>query len=249
MRSAAILIVGDEVLSGEVRDENGPFLLARLSAHGTRVVRMAAVRDVLSEIADEIRRMRAVADVVLVSGGIGPTHDDVTRPAVAAALSVPLARLPEAEAHVRRWYASATTEAELTMADLPRGSRLVRGATTSALGFAVSGVYVFPGVPFLLRDLFEGCASDFAGEPLHRAEVPTELREGELADALAAIQARALDVAIGSYPRLEHDGVWRTRIVVRSNDRARAEAVSAEVREAFARIEGGGGSRGTHTKK
>ena len=236
MRAAAILIVGDEVLSGEVRDENGPFLLARLSAGGARVVRMAAVRDVLDEIADEIRRMRAVADVVLVTGGIGPTHDDLTRPAVAAALGVPLERLPAAEAHVRRWYADATTEAELSMADLPRGSRLVAGARTSALGFAVSGVYVFPGVPFLLRDLVDGCASEFTGEPLHRAEVVTDLREGELADALTAIQAHALDTAIGSYPSLDREGVWRTRIVVRCADRARADAVAAEVREAFARI-------------
>ncbi len=236
MRTAAILIVGDEVLSGEVRDENGPYLLARLSASGARVVRTAAVRDELGEIADEIRRMRAAADVVLVSGGIGPTHDDLTRPAVAAALGVPLERLPAAEAHVRRWYAAATTEAELTMADLPRGSRLLAGVATSALGFTVSGVYVFPGVPFLLRDLVEGCASEFAGDPLHRAEVVTDLREGELADALTAIQANAPDTAIGSYPSVDRAGVWTTRIVVRAADRARAEAVAGDVREAFARI-------------
>lgn len=239
MRTAAVLIVGDEVLAGEVRDENAPFLLSRLASLGARVTRVAAVRDVAADIEDELRRMRAVADVVLVSGGIGPTHDDVTRPAVAAALGVPLERLPSAEAHVRRWFAERTTDAELTMADLPRGSRLVAGARTSALGFAVAGVYVFPGVPFLLRDLFEGCARDFEGAPLHRAEVQTDLREGQLAVALTAIQAAALDTAIGSYPRLDPEGVWRTRIVVRASDRARAEAVAATVREAFRRITAG----------
>lgn len=238
MRTAAILIVGDEVLSGEVRDENAPFLLSRLAALGARVVRTAVVRDVASEIVDEVRRMRAVADVVLVAGGIGPTHDDVTRPAVAAALGVPLERDAAAEAHVRRWYAEKTTEAELTMADLPRGSRLVAGAKTSALGFAVAGVYVFPGVPFLLRDLVEGCAAQFQGEPLHSAEVMTDLREGQLADALTAIQAGALDTAIGSYPTIDREGVWRTRIVIRSSDRARAHAVATAVQAAFARIAG-----------
>ena len=236
MRTAAILIVGDEVLSGEVADANAPFLLARLASLGARVVRTAAVRDVPVEVVDEVRRMRAVADVVLVAGGIGPTHDDVTRPAIAAALGVALERHAGAVGHIRRWYGEATTEAELSMADLPRGSRLLHGAKTSALGFAVSGVFVFPGVPFLLRDLVEGSAPEFTGEPLHRAEVTTELREGEIAEALTGIQAVALDTAIGSYPSMEAEGVWRTRIVVRSLDRARAEAVASDVLEAFARI-------------
>lgn len=236
MRTAAILVVGDEVLSGEVRDENAPFLLARLSTLGARVVRTAAVRDVLAEIVDEVRRMRAVADVVLVTGGIGPTHDDVTRPAIAAAIGVPLERLPAAEAHVRRWYGAATTEAELSMADLPRGSRLLAGAKTSALGFAVGGVYVFPGVPFLLRDLVEGSAAEFAGDPLHRVEILTALREGEIAQALTAVQVGAPDAAIGSYPSIDRAGVWSTLIVVRSTDAARAEAVGAEVRRAFERL-------------
>ena len=239
MRTAAILVIGDEVLSGEVVDANAPFLLARLAALGARVVRTAAVRDVALDVVHEVRRMRAVADVVLVSGGIGPTHDDITRPAIAAALGVPLERHAAAVAHIRRWYGAATTEAELSMADLPRGSRLLHGATTSALGFAVSALYVFPGVPVLLRDLVEGSAAEFTGEPLHRAEVTTELREGEIAPALAALQAGALDVAIGSYPAMDAEGVWRTRIVVRSLDRARAEAVAADVLEAFARITAG----------
>jgi molybdenum cofactor synthesis domain-containing protein len=239
VRTAAILIVGDEVLSGEVADANAPFLLARLATLGARVVRAAAVRDVPAEVVDEVRRMRGIADVVLVAGGIGPTHDDVTRPAVAAALGVPLERLPAAVAHIRRWYGDATTEAELSMADLPRGSRLLHGAKTSALGFVASGVYVFPGVPFLLRDLVEGSTGEFTGEPLHRAEVTTELREGEIAESLTAIQAAALDAAIGSYPAMDAEGVWRTRIVVRSVERARAEAVAADVLEAFARITAG----------
>jgi molybdenum cofactor synthesis domain-containing protein len=239
VRTAAILIVGDEVLSGEVVDANAPFLLARLAALGARVVRTAAVRDVPAEVVDEVRRMRAVADVVLVAGGIGPTHDDVTRPAIAAALGVPLERLPAAVGHIRRWFGDATTEAELSMADLPRGSRLIRGAKTSALGFAVAGVFVFPGVPFLLRDLVEGSAAEFTGEPLHRAEVTTELREGEIAQALTEIQGGSLDAAIGSYPSMDAEGVWRTRIVVRSLDRARAEAVAADVLGAFARITAG----------
>lgn len=233
MKAAAILIIGDEVLSGEVRDENGPWLVGRLTGFGTRIERIATVRDRMPDIVEELRRLRAVADAVVVSGGIGPTHDDLTRPAVATALGVPLERHPDADAHVRRWYGDRTTDAELAMADLPKGSRLLRGAKTTALGFCVSGVYVLPGVPFLLRDLVEGSAAEFAGPPLHRVEVTLARREGEIADALTRLQASALDTAIGSYPSVDPDGVWSTRIVVRSPDAARASAVAAQVRLAF----------------
>lgn len=233
MKAAAILIIGDEVLSGEVRDENGPWLIGRLAAFGTRIERLATVRDRLGDIVDELRRLRSHADAVVVSGGIGPTHDDLTRPAVAAALGVPLERHPDADAHVRRWYGDRTTDAELAMADLPRGSRLLIGAKTTALGFFVAGVYVLPGVPFLLRDLVEGSAAEFSGPPLHRVEVSLTRREGEIAEGLARLQAAALDTAIGSYPSVDPDGVWSTRIVVRSPDAARASAVADQVRSAF----------------
>ena len=233
MKAAAILIIGDEVLSGEVRDENGPWLVGRLTALGTRIERISTVRDRMADIVDELRRLRAHTDAVVVSGGIGPTHDDLTRPAVATALGVPLERHPDADAHVRRWYGARTTDAELAMADLPRGSRLLIGAKTTALGFFVSGVYVLPGVPFLLRDLIEGSGAEFAGPPLHRVEVSLARREGEIADALTRLQASALDTAIGSYPSVDPDGVWSTRIVVRSPDAARASAVADQGRLAF----------------
>ena len=233
MRTTALLIIGDEVLSGEVTDENGPYLIARLSALGSRVVRLVAVPDRLEEIVHELRSLRAMADAVIVAGGIGPTHDDLTRPAVALALGVPIERHAEAEARVRRWYGERTTPAELTMADLPRGSRLLRGARSTTLGFCVAGVYVLPGVPSLLRDLMEGMASEFIGPPLHREEVHTDLREGEIADALARIQSASLDVAIGSYPSVDGDGRWHTKIVMRSLDAGRAVHVADEVRAAF----------------
>ena len=176
--------------------------------------------------------MRAVADVVLTSGGIGPTHDDLTRGTVAEALGLHLVRHAEALERVERWYGAKTTEAERTMADLPEGSVLLRGARTDTLGFAVANVVVLPGVPFLLRDLVDGSAERFAGPPLHREEVHTDLREGEVAPALTAIQAGSLDVAIGSYPILDGHRWW-TKVVVRGADASRVAAVASSIRSAF----------------
>lgn len=234
MNTAALLIIGDEVLSGEVRDDNGPWLIARLTALGTRVVRVSTVPDARDAIVRELRSLRALADVVLTSGGIGPTHDDLTRQTVAEALGLPLVRHAEALERVERWYGARTTEAERTMADLPAGSVLLRGARTDGLGFAVANVVVLPGVPFLLRDLVDGSAERFAGPPLHREEVHTDLREGEVAPDLTRIQASALDVAIGSYPILDGHRWW-TKVVVRGADPVRVAAVAASVRAAFAR--------------
>jgi len=220
-----ILIVGDEILSGEVADENGPWLIGRLGGIGVKTVRQIVVPDDEAQIACELIRLRGVADAVVTSGGIGPTHDDVTRQAVARALGLPLEEHGEAVRRIRGFYGGETTHAELAMADLPRGACLVEGPKTGSFGFAVGGVYVLPGVPFLFRDLIEAFAHEFHAEPLHKAELRSDLREGEIAPLLAAVQGEAPDVAIGSYPVFE-DGRWYVRVMLRGSDAARVEAVA-----------------------
>jgi molybdenum cofactor synthesis domain-containing protein len=229
MRSAALLVVGDEILSGEIRDENGPFLLRRLRDLDVPVLRIVTAPDEAGAIEAELRHLRALADAVIVSGGIGPTHDDVTRPAVARALGVALASHAEAEARIRSFYADRVTDAELGMARMPRGARLLDGVTTNTFGFRIGGVFVLPGVPFLFRDIVEGLVSAFEGRPLLRAELTTRRREGEIARGLAALQGACLDVAIGSYPVFE-EGRWHVRVVVRSASETALEAAVAEVR-------------------
>lgn len=229
MRSAAILIVGDEILSGEVRDENGAFLTQRLAGAGVRVERVAVCPDREEEIVAELCRLRALADAVIVSGGIGPTHDDVSRPAMAKALALPLVASAEAEARIRGFYGLETTAAELEMARLPQGARLVLGPTTGCFGFEVAGLYGFPGVPFLLRDLTEAILPDFRGAPLARAEILTDLREGEIAAGLTEAQRAVLGVAIGSYPVFA-DGRWIVRVVVRGEHGPSVEACEADLR-------------------
>jgi molybdenum cofactor synthesis domain-containing protein len=237
MRTAAILIVGDEILSGEIRDENGPWMLQRLAASGVRVERLAACPDREDEIVAELRRLRALADAVVISGGIGPTHDDVTRQAMARALGLPLVPLPEAEEKIRGFFGAATTASDLEMALLPEGARLVRGPRTGGFGFHVAGLYGFPGVPFLLRDLTEAILPEFRGAPLTRVEMHTDLREGEIAVGLTEAQRAAPEVAIGSYPVFT-EGRWIVRVVVRGEEAGRVSACEQDVRcrlEALAR--------------
>lgn len=228
VRNVGILIIGDEILSGEIVDENGPWLIRTLSAVGVRTVRQVVVPDEEQEIAAELVRLRGLADAVVVSGGIGPTHDDVTREAVGRALGLPLEEHAEAVQRIRSFYGSRATDAELAMACIPRGSRLVNGARTNTIGFEIGGVYVLPGVPFLFRDLIEGFTAEFQATPLHKTELRSELREGEIAACLAEIQGSAPDVAIGSYPVCE-GGDWHVRIVLRGRDPDRVAALANEI--------------------
>jgi molybdenum cofactor synthesis domain-containing protein len=232
VRTAAILIVGDEVLSGEVADANGPFLVRAFGAAGVTVARIVVVPDHEESIVAELARLLAMADAVVVSGGIGPTHDDVTRPAVARALGVPLETHEEAERLVREIYGSRTTDSELAMARLPSGARLLRGPRLGTIGFAAGPVYVLPGVPSFFQDLALALIGDFRAPPLHREEVVTRRREGEIAPALAAIQTRRDDVRIGSYPIFE-DGRWHVRIILRGTDPHLVSLTAREVRAAI----------------
>jgi molybdenum cofactor synthesis domain-containing protein len=229
VRSAAILIVGDEVLSGEVRDTNCPYLVQRLASAGVRVARVVTAPDDEDVLVDELTRLRALADAVVVGGGIGPTHDDVTRPAVARVLGVPLVTQAQAERRLRAYFGDRLTPADLSMAEMPEGCRLLTGARTGTLGFALAGVYVLPGVPFLFEDLADGLLAEFTAPPLHRCEIVTPRTEGEIAVHLAEVQGRSADVRIGSYPVFA-DGRWHVRVVLRASDLGRLDVVACEVR-------------------
>ena len=232
MQSVALLIVGDEVLAGEVEDQNAPYALRVFAAAGVPVRRVVTAPDDPEVIFGEIRRLRPVADALVISGGIGPTHDDQTRPALAAALGLELVTSEDAVRRIHGFYGDATTSAELTMAQVPAGSQIITGKTTDVFGFAVAGIYALPGVPFLFRDLIDALVEDFNGQPLHKVEVCTSQREGEVAILLADVQKDHPSVAVGSYPVFE-DGAWHVRVVVRGPDRAEVDAVGVHLRAAL----------------
>lgn len=229
MSHAHLLIIGNEVLSGEVADLNMQFLTKRLTALGTRVRSVRVVPDEDDVIVSTIREFSITDSPLLVTGGIGPTHDDRTRGAVALATGRALVRHAGAEERLRAGYAQHLTEAELEMAMLPAGARLAIGPRSGVFGFVIDRIYVFPGVPDLLVDVFESVAGEFAGRPDHRIEIATSLREGHFAEALGLLAVEYPDVAIGSYPIRGALG-WSVRLILCGPDPARVEAAAARVR-------------------
>jgi molybdopterin-biosynthesis enzyme MoeA-like protein len=242
---ARILIVGDEILSGEVCDRNAAFLAAGLTALGARVEEIRFVPDrrtvIVRALGDLLANDGDGDGMVLVAGGIGPTHDDVTREAVAESLGAACCRHPEAERRLREGYGPSITEAEVAMADLPAGATLLSGLRTGVFGFACGRLLVLPGVPHLLEDIFHALEAAWRGGAApRRVELLTALREGHVADGLRTLQECHPGVAIGSYPYRTGDG-YRLRIVLRSADGAALEAARSAVE---ALIDGAAGSPG-----
>lgn len=214
MSSAAIIIIGNEILTGKFADENGPYLIRRLRDLGVDLVRLTVIPDVIEVIAREVREASAAVDHVFTTGGVGPTHDDLTMLGIAAAFDTPLERHPELagiiEAHMRARaerdgepLASAALDAALRMADIPAGAALWWDGPVRFPLVVARNVAIFPGVPELLRLKFEAVAARFTGAPLACRRVWTADGEPTIAARLTEASQRWPTVAIGSYPRFE----------------------------------------------
>lgn len=223
--TAALIVVGNEVLSAKVRDENGPFAAERLRTLGVRLKAILTLPDEVPVLAEAVARERARADWLFTAGGVGPTHDDVTLPAVARALARPVVRLPELveviRASHRRWWGTEAPEAALRMADVPEGTRLVGDPGYPIL--AVENVVMFPGVPRFFRAQLERFAADHSAPPFHLAEVFVSVGEDQLAPILDRLAVEHPAVEIGSYPRFD-DTDHRVKVTLESKDRPRVEA-------------------------
>src|SRR5262245_53830494 len=233
--TALVLIIGDEVLGGEVADLNGPFILSLLAARGLRVLGLHVLPDELPALEPFLRDASRQADVVLVSGGIGPTHDDVTRLAVARALDRPLVPHPEATERLESLFHRGSTPEERAMALLPQGAELLSAPGLVAFGFQVANVLVFPGVPRLLEPPLLTHRSRLRECALHRRELRTELREGVIAGPLSLLAARWPDLRWGSYPELTEDG-WSLRLVLRGQNPQELDAAFGMLEEMIAHL-------------
>lgn len=241
--TAAILIIGNEILSGKVDDENARYLLHELRGLGVAVGRVEIVPDVEDDIASSVRALSARFDHVFTSGGVGPTHDDVTLPAVAAAFDMPVVRHPELEALLRRSYGDRLHERDLRMADVPAGARLESGPGGPGSIWpvvVVRNVWVLPGVPSIFRRKFEAVRELFRAAPIYGRALYSREGEGSIAAVLDGVVADFPGVEIGSYPHLDAPD-YRVKITVDGRDRvavtAAADALAERLGAALVRRE------------
>jgi molybdenum cofactor synthesis domain-containing protein len=204
--TAAVLVIGNEILSGKVEDQNARYLIGELRRLGVSLRRIEVIPDVTAEIAARVRAVSPTVDHLFTSGGVGPTHDDVTLRAVAEAFDLPVARHPELEALLRDRYGARLHERDLLMADLPVGARLEHGpggpATTWPV-VVVRNVWILPGVPSIFRAKFETVRELFRAPPIHGRALYSRAGEGPIAGALDETVAAFPGVEVGSYPHLD----------------------------------------------
>lgn len=231
--SCAVVIIGNEVLSGKVVEKNGAFLIGRLREIGVRLGRLEIVSDDYEAIGDAVRRASTGYDFVLTTGGVGPTHDDITIAAIARAFDVPVVRHPDIESLVRGYFGDKTTEAHLRLADVPEGAVLRGGSAPPWPTVTFRNIYILPGIPKLAVAKFEALASHFGGQKLYNAALTVHALEADIADALDGVVATHGAVEIGSYPRKE-DGRWIVRLTVESVDRHATAGALEALRAAFA---------------
>jgi molybdenum cofactor synthesis domain-containing protein len=201
-RRACVLIIGNEILSGRTQDTNLPFLGRRFAALGVLLAEARVLPDEAHAIVEALNDCRRRYDYVFTTGGIGPTHDDITSAAVARAFNVDLVRDAEAVRRLSEYYGDEELNAaRLKMADIPRGATLIDNPISAAPGFQMDNVFVLAGIPEVMQVMFESIVPRLArGQPIVSLTVTTNLREGRIADRLKALQERYPGVSIGSYP-------------------------------------------------
>jgi molybdenum cofactor synthesis domain-containing protein len=215
--TAGILIIGNEILSAKVEDANAPYLLRELRELGVDVETVHIIPDEVERIAQEVRSFSKTYDYVITTGGVGPTHDDVTMEAIGRAFDRKLIRHPELESKLRAALRDKEPNAsQLKMAEVPEGAQLL---DTEGLWFplvTLENVFIFPGIPSLLRRKFQEARHRFQGRKVHLRRVFVSAMESDVADDLARLLEEFPDLGLGSYPNFGGD--YRVMITLESRD-------------------------------
>lgn len=228
--TAALIIIGDEILSGRTHDSNTPWIAENLNEIGVRLSEVRVIPDNRQKIIDTVNEMRGQHDYVFTTGGIGPTHDDITAESIAAAFGVELELNDAAYAELLAYYKdeSEITESRKKMALIPKGAELIDNPVSGAPGIQIENVYIFAGVPRIMQAMFDAVKHTLTGgKPVETRSVSCNLAESIVADGLAEIQSRYLDISIGSYPKYQN-GRFGTALVLRGID---DEALSKATQE------------------
>ncbi len=237
--TAALVVIGDEILSGRTQDKNVAQVAAWLNVQGIRLAEVRIVPDVEAAIVEAVNALRARNDYLFTTGGIGPTHDDITVDAIAAALGVGVVHHPEAVAVLERYYASrgGATEARLRMARVPDGADLIPNRMSGAPGMRIGNIFIMAGVPHITAGMLDALTGTLeGGRPVVSRTVGCWVAESEVAELLREAERAHEGVAIGSYPFFR-EGHVGANFVVRSPD---AALVDATIIDLTARLEAEG---------
>jgi molybdenum cofactor synthesis domain-containing protein len=235
--TAAMLVIGDEILSGRTRDSNTNFLAGELTRHGIRLMEARVVSDEMEAIIAAVRALSTRFDHVFTSGGIGPTHDDITADAIAAAFETPITHRADAMALLQAHYDRSGMEfnaARQRMARIPDGAILIDNPISTAPGFSIGNVHVMAGVPRVFEAMVASVLPTLTGgDPLLSQSLRVDRGEGDVATPFAALAAEFPDLTMGSYP-FNQNGAFGTNLVVRGTDPARIDAAMVRLAGLFA---------------
>ena len=234
--TAALLVIGDEILSGRTQDQNVAQVASWLNLQGIRLAEVRIVPDDPSRIADSVNRLRQAHDYLFTTGGIGPTHDDITIDSIAAAFGVPVVIHPQARAILDEYYRDrgGVNEARLRMARVPEGAELIPNPLSGAPGVRIGNVHILAGVPMIAAHMLRALDGTLeGGRPMVSVTVGAYSSESDVADLLRETEAAHDGVAIGSYPFFKA-GRYGANFVIRSEDGEQAEACARDLADRLA---------------
>jgi molybdenum cofactor synthesis domain-containing protein len=218
-RTCAIVVIGNEILSGKVQDSNAYFAARELRRLGVAVNRIVVVPDDRQAIIDEVRHCARSFDFVITSGGVGPTHDDITIEAIAAAFGRKIVIDPELKRIVAQYFKGGLNEAGLKMAEAPEGCVLIAGGDVRFPTIQLENVYILPGIPQIFEAKLKALAGRFATDPYYLRTIYSNASEGVLAEHLNATLRQFPELLLGSYPKIGADA-YRVKLTLESKDRA-----------------------------
>ena len=230
--NAAILIIGNEILSGRTQDTNTSTLALWLNSIGVKVQEVKVIPDVEETIVNSVNHLRKIYDYVFTTGGIGPTHDDITAESIAKAFNLEYEIHKEGYKLLEKYYKSGEfNEGRQKMIWMPKNAKLISNPTSGAPGFNVENVFCLPGVPSILKSMLGGLKNDIVGgEPILSHTINLRTVESEIANSLTKVQDNNRDVEIGSYPFFQA-GKLGVSIVIRSEDQKKIDDCNSQILE------------------
>ena len=235
-KTAGILVIGNEILSGKTVDENSVFLVRELRELGVDVRKISVIPDDAETIALEVHSFSKSFDYVFTTGGVGPTHDDLTMEGIARGFGQKIQRNPDLEAALRGYYAAELVEPNLRMADVPDGARLIGGPGLWFPVIVVQNVFIFPGVPEIFQRKFRQIREMFREKPYYLRQVFLRADEGQIAAILNDVLERFPDLLLGSYPYFD-DRAYSIKLTLESKDSSYLENAHKALLDELARID------------